>query len=136
MADGKTFTLEIITPDRIFYTGSASMLEVTTSEGEIGVYANHVPMTNILMPGVAKITIPGEAEKKVAAIHSGFVEILPERVVIMAEVAEWPDEIDANRAKEAEIRAQRRLSMKAAGTDIGRAELALKRALVRLSVSK
>lgn len=69
---------------------------------------------------------------KKASLMSGFIEILPETVTIMAEVAEWPEEIDAKRAEEARIRAERRLQEHAPGTDILRAEMALKRALVRL----
>ncbi len=63
---------------------------------------------------------------------SGFVQIMPEEVTIMAEVVEWPDEIDENRAKEAKTRAERRIQSHDAEMDVARAELALKRALVRL----
>ena len=71
-------------------------------------------------------------EKKTAALMSGFVQIMPEEVTIMAEVVEWPDEIDENRAKEAKTRAERRIQSHDAEMDVARAELALKRALVRL----
>ena len=63
---------------------------------------------------------------------SGFVEIEEESVTILAEVCEWPDEIDEDRANEARIRAERRISEKATDLDLSRAELALKRALVRI----
>ena len=75
MAEKKTFLIRVITPDRIFYEGNAVMAEFNTSEGEIGVYAGHIPMTVILKPGVLTIT---EAEgKKKSALHTGFAEILP-----------------------------------------------------------
>ena len=105
MAD--LFKLHVITPERRFYDGEASMVELTTTEGDIGVYRNHIPLTAIVAPGVLKIHEEGEVKE--AALISGFIEILPERITIMAEVAEWPDEIDANRAEEARIRAERRL---------------------------
>lgn len=63
-----------------------------------------------------------------AAVHAGFIEILPDRISMMAEVAEWPDEIDRNRAKEAEQRAERRLQAHDPSINISRAELGLKRA--------
>lgn len=134
MADEKNFDLEIITPDRIFWKGEASMLEFNTTEGEVGVYKRHIPMTMILQPGAMQIHTDGG--KREAAVHSGFVEILPEKITVMAEVAEWPEEIDINRATEAEIRAQRRLEAHDPRIDTSRAEIALKRALVRQQVAK
>lgn len=128
MAD--LFKLKIVTPDKIFYEGDATMVELTTTEGQIGVYANHIPLTAIISPGVLKIHEEGQVRK--ASLISGFLEILPEQVVIMAEVAEWPEEIDANRAEEARVRAERRLKENSAETDTLRAEMALKRALTRL----
>ncbi|KAB1438582.1 ATP synthase F1 subunit epsilon [Candidatus Galacturonibacter soehngenii] len=134
MADERLFRLKIITPDRVFYEGDASMVELKTSEGEIGVYANHIPLTTILAPGVVKITEP-EGMKQ-AALYSGFVEILKDKVTILAEVAEWPEEIDINRAKEAKIRAERRLSSNESGIDELRAEMALRRALTRIELGR
>ena len=125
--------LQVICPDRIFYDGEVSLVELTTTEGEIGVYPRHIPLTGILAPGVMAIT--ENSQMKIAAVHSGFVQILPEKVTVMAEVAEWPDEIDANRAKEAEIRAKRRIE-EGSGVDMNRAELALKRALIRQSLTR
>lgn len=132
MAD--LFKLHVITPERRFYDGEASMVELTTTEGDIGVYRNHIPLTAIVAPGILKIHEEGEVKE--AALISGFIEILPERITIMAEVAEWPDEIDGNRAEEARIRAERRLKEESGEIDTMRAELALRRALVRLSLRK
>ena len=132
MAD--LFKLHVITPERRFYDGEASMVELTTTEGDIGVYRNHIPLTAIVAPGVLKIHEEGGVKE--AALMSGFIAILPERITIMAEVAEWPDEIDANRAEEARIRAERRLKEESGEIDTMRAELALRRALVRLSLRK
>ena len=127
--DSRFFDLEIITPDRVFWSGKASMLEMNTTEGQVGIYKKHIPMTMILQPGIVKIHL--ENEIKDAAIHAGFVEILPDKISMMAEVAEWPDKIDLNRAKEAELRAERRLQAHDPNINMSRAELALKRALVR-----
>lgn len=134
MADDKYFDLEIITPDRIFWKGQASMLELNTSEGQVGIYKRHIPMTMILAPGI--MTIHLEDGNKEAAVHAGFIEILPDKISVMAEIAEWPEEIDENRAKEAEQRAERRLQTHDPRIDTSRAEVALKKALVRLELVK
>ncbi len=121
--------VEIITPDRIFYTGEATMIEFNTTEGEIGVYPNHIALTTVIAPGI--VTISTEEEQVKAAVHAGFAEILPDKVTLLAEIAEWPDEIDVKRAQAAEERARERLEKKDANLDVMRAEIALKKALVR-----
>lgn len=128
------FQLQIVSPNRVFYEGEASMVEMNTADGEIGVYAKHIPLTTVLAPGI--VVIHEEAEVKFAAIHSGFAVIMPDKVTLMAEVAEWPDEIDIDRAEEAKARAEKRLSEADASTDIARAELSLRRALTRLEVGQ
>ena len=122
--------LNVITPEKQFYTGDVTMVELTTTEGNIGVYPNHIPLTAVVAPGV--LTIHEESGKKEASLISGFITILPDTVTVMAEIAEWPDDIDFKRAEEARVRAERRLSSPEAGMDTLRAEMALKRALVRL----
>lgn len=135
MAEGNNlFQLEIITPDRVFYKGEAYMVEFTAEDGDIGILKNHIPLTTVVAPGVLNIK---EAQgEKCAALLSGFAEILPEKVTILAEIAEWPDEIDADRAAAAKQRAEERLRNHAAEIDVARAEIALKKALVRLDVRK
>lgn len=134
MAEGNTFLLKIITPDRVFYEGDASMVEFNTTEGEIGIYREHVPTTVIVAPGI--LTITEEGGEKDAALHAGFAEILQDKVTIMAEVIEWPAEIDLERAEEARRRAEERLASKTPETDVARAETALQRAIARISVKK
>ena len=134
MADNNLFTLRIITPDRVLFEGQVSMVEFNTTEGEIGIYKKHVPTTVIVSPGI--LTITGEEGTKEAALHAGFVEILQDEVVILAEIIEWPDEIDRDRAEAARARAEERLRTKTPETDILRAETALQRALARIHVLK
>lgn len=129
-----TFKLKIITPERIFFDGDVTMVEFNTTEGEIGIYKNHVSTTVIVKPGILRITLP-EGEKE-AALHAGFAEILPESVTILAEIVEWPEEIDLARAEKARDRAQARLLEKDAGLDVVRAEIALQRAITRISSVK
>ena len=125
------FTLQIITPDRIFYDQPVEMVELTTTEGQMGIYARHIPLTAVVSPGI--LTIHQEDGPREAALMSGFIQVLPEKVTILAE---WPEDIDENRAKEAKARAERRLKSGSPEVDMARAEMALKRAIVRLEVSK
>lgn len=130
----KDLTLKIIAPDRVFYEGQVESVEFNTSEGEIGILPGHEPTTVIVKPGVLVID-EGETEKT-AALHEGFAEILQEGVTILAEIIEWPEEIDLERAEEAKQRAQERLQSKSAEVDVVRAESALRRAVARINVLK
>lgn len=134
MADNKTFLLEVITPDRVFFEGDCEFLEITTIEGEMGIYPEHVSTTCILAPGVMSIHTKGEEKK--AALHTGFVEILGDKITVLAEAAEWPGEIDLNRAEAAKQRAEERLTRREANLDAMRAELALRRAITRINAVK
>lgn len=133
MAEENKFKVEIITPDRVFFTGEADMIEFNTGDGQIGVYKNHIPLTTVLEPGV--VVIHNDDQQKVAAVHAGFAEILGEKVTLLAELAEWPDEIDINRAEAAKQRAEDRIAAKSENLDLKRAEYALHKALTRIGVA-
>lgn len=128
--DSRNFTLKIITPDRVFFEDEVSMVEFNTVEGEVGIYREHIPMTMIIAPGI--LTITKEQEVSEAALHAGFAEVLPNQVTVLAEIIEWPEEIDVERAEEAKSRAEERIREHAPGTDMRRAELSLKRAVARI----
>ena len=128
------FKLRIITPDRVFYEGNAKMVEFNTTEGEIGVLPGHIPMTVVIKPVI--LTITEEEETKTAALHAGFVEILQDSVTVLAEIVEWPTEIDTERAEAARQRAEERIKNHTPETDMARAETALLRAMARISILK
>lgn len=129
------FTLRIITPDKVFFEDdTVEMVEFNTTEGEIGILRGHIPLTVIVNPGVLKITMG--SQDKYAALHAGFAEILQNQVTILAEIIEWPEEIDVERAEAAKQRAEQRISDKSDDIDIVRAEAALKRSMARLDVHK
>ena len=129
----KTFKLQIISPTRVFFNEAVDMVEMKTTEGEIGVLAGHIPLTTILEPGVLRIKMDGKVRE--AALHDGFVQIQKDKVTVLAESCEWPDEIDANRARKAKERAERRLTSGSKEVDMVRAELALKKALIRIDLA-
>ena len=134
MADLKKFKLEVISPERVFYTGEVEMVELTTTEGDIGIYADHIPLTTIVAPGIMTITESGEQTKE-ASLLEGFMEITQDKVTILAQSCEWPEEIDANRAREARDRAERRLKSNDSDINMSRAELALRKSLIRIELS-
>ena len=134
MAELKKFQLEVISPERIFYNGEVEMVELTTTEGDIGIYADHIPLTTIVAPGVMTIT-ESDGVLKEAAVLEGFMEITQEKVTILAQSCEWPEEIDVNRAQEAKARAERRLKSTDANINMARADLALRKSLIRLELA-
>lgn len=126
----ENFRLTVVTPDREFFNDEVEMVEFNTTEGEIGIYKGHVPLTVIVKPGI--LTITQDGNKKNAALHEGFVQILPDEVTILAELIEWPGEIDEARAKAARDRAERRLRENDEKIDVARAEAALRRSIARI----
>lgn len=133
MANTNCFKLKVLAPNRVFYEGEADMIELTTTEGEIGVYKDHIPLTAIVSPGILRIILNGEVKE--AAMLEGFLEITGDEVIILSESCEWPHEIDVKRAEEAKIRAERRLSSSDININMDRAEIALKKSLIRLNLA-
>ena len=133
--DNNLFKMEIFRPDRIMYTGEASMVELNTTEGELGVYKNHIPLTCIVSPGIVKIYEDG-GEVKRLAVHRGFVQILQDSVTIMAEIAEWGKDIDLERAKSAKERALKALKETKSDEEEARFKAKLKRAEVRIELAE
>jgi F-type H+-transporting ATPase subunit epsilon len=127
MADLQTIKLLVNTPDRVFYHDDATFVELSTSEGDIGVYPGHIPLTAVVVPCVLSIHNGNDVKK--AAVHGGIIEILKDKITILAEVA---DEIDVERANEARLRAEKRLASHDSNLDMVRAETALKRSLARI----
>ena len=107
---------------------------MTTTEGDIGIYADHIPLTTIVAPGVLTITEEGERTRE-ASLLEGFMEITQDKVTILAQSCEWPDEIDMNRAVEARTRAERRLKSTDTNVNMSRAELALRKSLIRIELA-
>lgn len=128
------FMLEIVTPERLFFNGEVEMVIARGVEGDIGILKGHEPFVTPLQIGTIKIRIDGQF--KLAAISQGYMQVTKEKVVILVDTAEWPEEIDVNRAERARERAEKRLQHKTADLDILRAEIALKKATARLGVAK
>ncbi|MCK5162787.1 MAG: F0F1 ATP synthase subunit epsilon, partial [Desulfobacula sp.] len=103
------------------------------SEGEFGALKGHTTFLTSLKVGTLRYK-DAKGKERYLFINGGFAEVLPDRVTILAESAEYRQDIDVERATKAKERAQKRLAAKAADTDLVRAEVALKRALHRLRI--
>jgi F-type H+-transporting ATPase subunit epsilon len=128
------FKLEVITPDRNFFTGNVEMVILKALDGEMGILSGHVPMVSAVSAGPIKILQDGKWSE--AAITEGFMEVKQDRTVILVDTAEWPDEIDASRAEAARQRAMDRLHQRLSHIEYLRTQAALSRALTRLQVKK
>ena len=130
----ETFLLNISTPEKEFYHGDVESLIFTTTEGEMGVLPGHMPMVVAL--DIAPIRIKEADEWLEAAVLGGFVQIRGESVNILADTAEWPEDIEEARAEEAKRRAEERLQSHLNEVEYLRSELAKRRAIARLSLVK
>lgn len=128
--------IRIVTPKREMYNGEADMVIFRTVNGDVGVMHGHIPLITVLGYGVLRI-IDNNETVKTASMFGGFAEVDNEGVSILTDTSEWADEIDVQRAEEAKSRAEQRLGgTKVDDFDEKRAELALKRAIIRLETAK
>lgn len=128
-----TLLLEIVTPERKVYAQEAEMVIVKGAAGELGILPNHIPLVTPL--NIAPVRVKRGGSEDRIAVHGGFMEVRKDKVVILAEAAELPEEIDVERAQAAKARAEKRLADKQEGIDLLRAQLALNRAINRLTVA-
>jgi len=128
-----TFQLEIVTPEKMVVRDVAEEMQIPGKNGYLGVLPGHAPLITEL--AVGEINYRKGNETHYLAVAWGFAEVLPERVVILAETAERPEEIDVKRAQESKQRAEERLKSGSTETDFTRAEDALQRAETRLQVA-
>jgi F-type H+-transporting ATPase subunit epsilon len=127
------FNLTIVTPERCFFTDEVDMVIVNAAEGEMAVLKNRAPIITPLKTG--KIRIFNDGGERVAAVVDGYINVGVHSTIVVTNAAEWPEEIDVERALEAKKRAEESLK-RDKGKDIVQAQLALRRALNRLEVAK
>ena len=131
--DKKTTYLVIKTPEKSFYEGPVEEVILETPTGQIGILPGHMTMATAVIAGVMQFKVDGKLTN--AFLSEGFADVDAEKVTILADTAEWPEEIDVNRAKRAEERARERLQGQLSHEDYIRAQAALQRAFARLKVS-
>ena len=128
-----TFYLEIITPDRQFYTGPADGLVMPALDGEYGVQPGHEPVVTALRPGTVRFHAEGVRHEVV--VSDGFAEIMPDYVILLVSSAERPEEIDRKRAERARERAEERLRQKQSIQEYYHSQASMARAMTRLKLS-
>ncbi|MDR5659710.1 ATP synthase F1 subunit epsilon [Serpentinicella sp. ANB-PHB4] len=126
------FRLEIVTPDRVFFDEEVTMVVVRTDDGDVGLMSDHIQMASRIPIGRVKIKKDGEILG--ASVASGFIKVGLDKTTIITDAAEWPDEIDPERAEAAKERAEKRLQQKTEDVNTRRAEIALNKALNRIYV--
>ncbi|HXC00961.1 MAG TPA: F0F1 ATP synthase subunit epsilon [Terriglobales bacterium] len=129
-----TFQLEIVTPVKLLVKDAAEEAQIPGLSGYLGILPGHAPLITELAVGV--ITYKASGTTHTLSVAWGFAEVLPEKVTILAEAAERPQEIDMERAQKAKDRAEQLLKSNNPEVDYARAEDALKRAETRLNVAK
>jgi F-type H+-transporting ATPase subunit epsilon len=128
------FGLEIVTPDKVFYKGTAEMVVVTTTEGDIGILRNHTPYVAGLAVGKLRLKLEGKFTE--AAIAGGFIQVDKEKTTILTEAAEWAEDIDIDRAKKSKEEAENELKSTTEKHKKEELELKLKKAVNRIDISQ
>ena len=131
MPENPTLRVQVVSPEQVLYEGDAEMVVCSTTEGDLAFLPGHVPLLGTL--GVAKVrAILPDGGEHVVAVHGGFVEVSHDRVIVLSDVAELPEQIDVPRAVAAKQRAERAIS---ADANDELAMGALARSVLRLDVA-
>ncbi len=129
-----TFKLEVVTIERAVYSDDINVLIAWGSEGQLGILPHHAPLMTMLQPG--ELIIRKSDSEIYMAVSGGFLEVLNNRVVILADACERAEEIDIRRAEEAKQRAEKLVSSQLGKADLAEAEAALRRSLFRIKVAR
>ncbi len=130
-----TLRLDIVTAERAVYSDDVDMVIAPGVEGELGILPHHTPLMTMLQPG--ELIAKKGSDEFSLVVSGGFLEVRPDRVIILADTAEKTEEIDIARAEEAKRRAEQHLAEKyVPGVDAARVEAALRRSLIRLRVAR
>lgn len=126
--------LEIVTAERVVYSEDVSVLVAPGIDGELGILPRHAPLLTVLKPG--EIRVVSDGEESYIAVSGGFLEVMGDKVTILADTAEHASEIDIERSEEALGRAQEQVSASASDADLERALASMRRSQARLKVAR
>jgi F-type H+-transporting ATPase subunit epsilon len=129
-----TFRLEVVTAERMVFSDDVNMVVAWGTEGQLGILPHHTPLMTMLRPG--DLLIRKDNGEEYLAISGGFLEVRPDKVVILADACERAEEIDVTRAEAAKRRAEEILKARTPQVDAAAAEAALRRSLARLRVAE
>lgn len=126
--------LEIVTAERLILSDDVDQVNAPTKDGRVGILPRHMPLLTVLSEG--ELSIIKDGVRTEFAVFGGFMEVLPDRVTILADSCDRSDEIDLERAEEARKNAEERLSQRKSDQDLALAEADLRRALVQIKMAK
>lgn len=133
----ETFTLHLMASDHMVYEGEAKVVSLMTTEGNIGILANHANTIMAVVPGVLEYEPAGSAEgRQTVVVSDGLLKIENNDVMILVDTAERPEEIDENRARRAEEKAREALKRANSSRDVALASAELSRAMSRIKASR
>ena len=133
MALPTKLTLQVVTPERLLVSEQVDEVQLPGAEGYFGVLPGHTPLLATLQVGELWYRV-GQ-EKRFRAVAFGFAEVLPDRVTVLAQIAERPEDIDVPRAEAARTRAEERIAQPQTDIDFERARIAMMKSLIRLQVA-
>ena len=131
-----TFGLKIIASDKVFYEGRCRKLIIPAPDGEKGILPNHENMVIAIAVGTAKVQLAGEEEWRELAVGTGFAEIVNNRVTLLVDTAERPEDIDVRRAQEQQELAEEQMRQKQSTQEYYHTQASLARAMTRLRVAQ
>ena len=126
--------LEVVTPEKITLREAVDEITVPGLDGELGILPDHTPLISQLKTGI--LSYRQGNERKQLHVSGGFIEVLSDRVSVLSDVAERPEEIDLDRAQRARERAEKRLASRGDDIDFARAELKLQRSIIRVKLAE
>jgi len=129
-----TLRLEIVTAERMVYSDDVNAVVAWGVEGQLGILPHHAPLMTMLQPG--DLLIRKDNEEEYLAVSGGFLEVRPDKVIVLADACERAEEVDVARAEAAKRRAEETLKERPPEVDAAAAEAALRRSLVRLKVAE
>ena len=127
-----TMHVEVVSNEQNIFSGEATFVVVPTLAGELGIYPRHESIMSLVRPGALRLTVPGQAEEVLVAISGGVLEVQPDKLTVLADVAVRSSEMDQARAEEAKKAAEARLAKADGGDATARAQAALAAAIAEL----
>ena len=126
--------LEVVSPEKVVWDADVDSFVIRAADGDVGVLPGHAPLFTSLQEGVMRVRVAGE--EQVLVVMGGFLQVDRDKATVLTEAAELAADIDAMRAKQAQARAEARLTEQTANMDMARAEASLKRAILRLRATE
>ena len=124
--------VEVVSNEQNIYSGEASFVVVPTQNGELGSYPRHEPIRSLVRPGALRLTVPGQADEVLVAVSGGLLEVQPDKLTVLADVAVRSSEMDRARAEDAKKVAESRISKATDDESLAKAHAALAIAIAEL----